>query len=1165
MNASRTALAAVITLVAFAALAGAQTERGAIVGVVKDANGGVLPGASVTVTSQGTAAAQSYVTNAEGVYQAPFLAPGLYLVRAALDGFATAEVPRVEVNMGARVDVSFTLQPAGVTTEVTVVGHAQLVQTASATIGQTIDNRTLVELPSGDRNVYSFLTLNSNVTAPAGGNAPAFRLESGGSFAVSGTRPSSITFKIDGLANTDPGFGTPTITPSLDSVHEFQVQNNAYSAEYEGIGQVNVATRAGSSRLRGTLFEYLRNEALQPKHPILNRKTRLRFNQFGGTVGGPLWPSDRTFFFFSYEGRRHDTLGVAQAFVPTAAFRAGDFSAALGACLQASGQNVPLLDASGRSTGDCVRAGQIFDPATTTANPAFNAALPVSALNPQFIRQPFSGNRIPAARLNDSIRRANEAQLPLPNFGDGLNNFTGEAGAVLNYDQYSVRADHTLSQADRVYARFAVQDNFRTNRPVIPLLQKHLQGQGRVFSSTWARVLGSTMVNEFRVGYVRGVYGDSIDELDPAQFGIQNTTLRTLPRFFLPTGNLNYGGFSASVITETQDTYQLANNFSLVRGRHSLKAGGQWSHNTFTNTDFFGANGTANFTGLYTTANNGVAASRDHALADFLQGVSQSTSLNVPDNSDNINSPWAVYINDDWKINDRLTLSAGLRYEYHQAWKSSSLGGAAMDLSGDGRLFVVDPKVASLSNSPLVVCCAPRRAVNPDKNDFAPRVSLVFRPFGDETWVRAGYGLYYSDMTQNFAWSSYAVVRRIFQGTTGDFTRPGATAPDFFPSGNFIEGGGRIPFIQAGVPAAIHGPPVISVGGTLDANLRTPYSHQWSVSVQREILPRMLLDVTYQGSLGRNLPTQWIFNQPDASPIPANFASPDPAANPFLRRPYKCCASGAHVNANILESEYNALTVKVDKRFSGGVQFLTTYTYSRSIDQGSEVFQIGNTFGILSDSRNIDRDRGRSTFDLPHRWVTSGTVELPWGKGRRWLDRGGVVDAVLGGWRASGIFTLQSGFPYTPLIRNLRANTGYALSTERGDLVGDPYWPDDEWKRRVNEWKTGTGRLFVINPAAIKLDYPLGTFGNIPRNFFRAPFGRSLDLSFGKTTALVGSTNLQIRVDVLNATSERLHSTGIAQQVAANNLLTSPLMGSIPPYNNLFNPRTIQIGLRFGF
>ena len=688
-----------------------------------------------------------------------------------------------------------------------------------------------------------------------------------------------------------------------------------------------------------------------------------------------------------------------------------------------------------------------------------------------------------------------------------------------------------------------------------------------MFSSTWTRVLGQSAVNEFRVGYVRGIYGDSIDEIDPTQFGIENTVLQTLPRFFLSAGNLNYGGFSASVIAETQDTFQLSDNFSLIRGRHAMKAGFNWSYNKFDNTEFFGSNGTATFSGLYTIGNSSATATRENAIADFLLGTAAGTSLNRAAPTKVSNGPWAVYLQDDWRVNDRLTVGLGLRYEYHQFWKSSEKGGAAMDLSDGGRLYVVDPEVADLSNTPLVVCCASDRAIDSDKNDFAPRVSAVFRPFAskDDTVVRVGYGMYYSDTTQFFNWGSFVPLKgSVFQGVTGDFSNPAAILPNLFPSSNFTEGGGVIPFIQAGVPAAIAGDPVIGVSGIVAKDNRTPYSHQWSVSFQHELLPRMLVDVTYQGAIGRNLPTQWIFNQPPASPNTASFTSSDPAVNPYLRRPYLCCSSSSFVNANILESEYNAVTVKVDKRFSRGYQLLSSYTYSRSIDQGSEVFQVGNTFNILSDSRNIDRDRGRSTFDVPHRWVTSGTVELPFGPGQRWLSSG-WPSVALGGFRLTGTFTLQSSYPFTPLIRNRLSNTGYALATERGDLVGDPYWSDEEWEQLVDEWKNGTGRLFVINPAAVSLDYAPGTFGNIPRNFFRGPYGRRVDLSLAKVTRIAGSRQLEFRVDVTNLTSERLHRLDIAQSVAANNLLTNPTMGSIPPYRNMFNPRNIQLGLRFTF
>jgi hypothetical protein len=275
--------------------------------------------------------------------------------------------------------------------------------------------------------------------------------------------------------------------------------------------------------------------------------------------------------------------------------------------------------------------------------------------------------------------------------------------------------------------------------------------------------------------------------------------------------------------------------------------------------------------------------------------------------------------------------------------------------------------------------------------------------------------------------------------------------------------------------------------------------------------------------------------------------------------------------ANILQANYNAMTIKVDKRFSQGFSLLSTYTWSKSIDQGSEVFQIGNTFNIISDNRNINRDRGLSTFDLPHRWVTSGIVELPFGKGKRFWNGGGWANKLVGGWQFSGIFTLESGFPFTPLIRNRRTNTSYALVTERGDLIGNPYWTDQQWKDLVRAWETGTGRLYVINPASIAgtpqsgTDYAAGTFGNIPRNFFRAPYGRNLDLSVAKMTRFGEVTRLELRADILGVTNERLHRLDLAQSVFANNLLTNVGVGSIAPRAQFFNPRTIQLGLRFIF
>jgi hypothetical protein len=1169
-----------------------QTERGAIVGTVTDSNGAAVAGATLTITDIATNVSQTYKTNTEGLYEAPFLTPGVYKVSATAGGFSTSFNDNVTVSINSRVRVDLSLQTGAVTAQIEVTDAAPLVQTENAAVGQVTDNKTLTELPSGDRNVYGFLLLNSNVAQPPGGNAAAFRLESGGSFSISGTRPSSVTFKIDGVSNTDPTFGTPTVTPSLDSIQEFQLQNNAFSAEFEGIGQVNVATRSGGSKFHGSLFEFFRNDRLQPRNPIaaLDKDSKpgrgkLRFNQFGGTIGGPLrFPKkvfgplgydgpEKTFFFFNYEGRRHSGLNPAATSVLTAAERAGDFSSAVGACLRFNNADIPLLNPNGTPSGQCVRAGQIFDPLTTVANPLFNAAQDPSPVNPRLIRQPFANNRIPQNRLNPVAQALINAQQPLPNFSSATTNLLAPAGTVFDLNQWAIRIDQTISEKDRVYGRYSNQDNSRFAQGALPFTTKNLVGDGRVFNFTWTRVFTPAMVNEFRLGYVRGVYGESVNEIDPTQFGVRNTFLQTLPRLIL-TGNLNdYGGFSASILATVQNTYQFSDNLSWIKGRHGLKFGFKGDHNRFQNGELGnGSNGAATFNGLYTKANDATqtTANRINSVADYLLGVAQQTALNRPSLSNLRNTPWAVYAQDDWKALRRLTINLGLRYEYHQPYREMTKGGARVDFTGGGRLIVADPAVAQASNTPLVVCCTHERVVDTDLNDFGPRVGIAWQPLkNDSLVIRAGYGMFYADSTQFFHWRQYEPVRGAnFNTQIGDFSRPGATLSDLFPSSAFTVSGGFTPSFGSVPPAVLNNQPFLPSISAL-GSYRTPYSQQWSLSIQRELMKNLLLDVSYTGSNSKNLPIQWIFSQALPSAATQSLTSANPAENFYLRRPYPNFNIGAFVVQNMLQSNYNALTVKVDKRFSGGFSFLSTYTWSKAIDQGSEVFALGSTFNIIANNQNINLDRGLSTFDIPHRWVTSGIYELPFGKGKPLLNDSGWpswLDRLVGGFRVSAVFQLQSGMPFSPNVRNRRSNTGYGLATERGDLIGDPYFSEAEWKRRLNDWERGVGgRLFLINPASISLDYAPGTFGNIARNFFRAPYGRNLDFSVAKNTRLTETSRLELRVDVLGATNERLYRFDQSARVFANNLLTNASVGSIPERNLIFAPRVIQLGARIIF
>jgi hypothetical protein len=1165
-----------------------QSEKGSIVGVVTDPTGAVVPGAEVTITNLGTKTSQSLKTNSEGIYEVPFLNPATYMVTVRHTGFKTAMVNEVIVNVGRRESVDVKLETGDIEATVVVSDTSRpLLQTENASIGTVVTTKQLTDLPSQDRNVYGFLTLDSTVNNGPTGNAEAFRLNSGGSFAISGTRPSSITFKIDGQANNDPTFGTPTVTPTLDTVKEFQLQNNAYSAEFEGVTQVNIATKSGSRAFHGSAYDFVQNDFFQPRNPLAAidksgkpGKNKLRFNQFGFTVGGPIWLprfgeggpvliKDRTFFFTSYEGKRLSGTATGFGRVLTAAERRGDFSSSLGGCMRSGTTDIPLLNPNGTPSGQCIRVGQIFDPATTILNPSFNSALAPSALNPQFIRRPFANNQIPAERINPLVGPLINIQQPLPNRNDPDLNFLGVTGAKLIDNQFSIRVDHTFSDRDNIYGRLTWQNNGRDNVALLPFQQVDVVGKGRVFNFAWSHVLSSTLVNELRLGYVRGVYGQSIEEVDPAGFGISNSRLNTLPGL-LVSGNLNFGGFTASILQTTQNTYQIADNVSWVRGEHAFKFGFKIDENRFKNSDLINANGRGTFNGLFSTGNSGIGTlgNRNNFVADFLLGQANSHSLQVPGIANLQSRPWAVYFQDDWKVRRRVTINAGLRYEYHQPFSENLLGGALFDTE-NGVLKVADPAIAQLANSPLVVCCTSPRVVDSDKDDFGPRIGVAIQPFkNDPMVIRAGYGVFFSDTSQFFHWTKYVPMRNAsFTGTATSFQGPAISLSNLFPSNQFSAAGGVTVALPSGVnPAAVNNRPIITSPVSFLGSYKTPQSQQWSVSLQRALWRDTVVELTYAGNVAKNLPLQWFLNQPTFSPTAANFQSLDPAANPYLRRQFSNFAVNANVVANVLSSNYNAGTAKVTKRFSQGYSFTSTYTWSKAIDQGAEVFTVFSNHAFLSNNLDFNANRGVSAFDVPHRWVTNGTVELPFGRGKRFLNGNSLIDKLVGGWRFSGVFTLQSGLPFTPYILGTRTNTGIgAVIVERGDPVGEPYLTGDDWDAAVRAWEQGAN-LFLIRPGAISTNYALGTGGSLGRNVFRLPYGRSLNLSMAKNTRIRESANLELRFDMFNVTREVLHRTNLLTSVRGSNTLTTPAtLGSIAGRNTFFAPHIIQVAAKFTF
>ncbi|MGH9883108.1 MAG: TonB-dependent receptor domain-containing protein, partial [Pyrinomonadaceae bacterium] len=641
-------------------------------------------------------------------------------------------------------------------------------------------------------------------------------------------------------------------------------------------------------------------------------------------------------------------------------------------------------------------------------------------------------------------------QQPLPNQPGTDLNFLGPQGALFVNNQYSLRIDHTISDRDNISGRLTWQNNLRDNQSVLPFQAKDIAGNGRVFNFSWTRVVSPSLVNELRLGYVRGVYGDSIEEFDPGTVGVSNSRLNALPAIFLPApGTLNFGGFSASILNTTQNTYQIADNVSWVRGRHAFKFGFKIDENRFKNGESGVANGRADFNGRFSTGNSGIATSgvRSNWVADFLLGLPFTHSLSVPQLANLQNRPWAVYFQDDWKVSDRVTVNAGLRYEYHQPFKENLLGGSRVDFENGGRLLVADPEVAQLANSPLVVCCTSPRVVEPDKNDFGPRIGVAIQPFkNDPTVLRVGYGMFYSDTSQFFHWQKYTPFRRgSFTGAVTSFQSPTISLSNLFPSSQFTPttGSGISISIPVGVnPAAVNNQPMLNVSSL--GSYKTPQTQQWSVDIQRPLWNDMVLELTYSGSVSKNLPLQWFFNQPTFSATAANNQSLVPAANPYLRRQFANFTTGSNIVANVLSANYHGGTAKISKRFTQGYSFTSTYTWSKNIDQGAEIFSIFSNHAFIANNLNFDDSRGVSALDVPHRWVTNGIVDLPFGKGKRFLNSGGFTDKLVGGWRLSGVLTIQSGLPINPYIFSLRTNTGLSIP-ERGDLVGPPYLTGAAW------------------------------------------------------------------------------------------------------------------------
>jgi hypothetical protein len=1118
--------------------ASAQVTTGTIIGTVSDANG-VVPGANVTIRDVNKGTTSTYVTDAAGIYTAPFLVPGTYAVEVNIQGFKKSILEGIvlQVNQRARVDV--TLEVGRLEETMTVVSSAPLVRTDSSEVGTVIEERAIKELPLNGRNFATLVYLTPGITpGQAGENlsgASTFNPRGASNFNALGHQANANGWLIDGIDNNEYTFNTVIIAPSVEQVREFKVLTGVFSAEFgRGAGVVSVATKSGTNAFHGTGFEYIRDDAFDARNffvrktvladgsLVVDPKPPLNRNQYGVAAGGPLVipgmydGHSRTFFFADYAGLNEKRGQVFVNTVPTARTRVEDFS--------------DFRDTSGNLI-------PIYDPLTTRLNPAFNPALPVSASNPQFLRDQYPGNVIPAERIN-AVGRNVASIYPLPNGPGNFNNYTSTVNRETHDNVYSARVDHRMSNNDSFFARFNY-GQFRLDAPqgqaacclptpdeaaarfdlgpfVAGIQNTRLKTHGAAFN--YSRVMSSRLVNELRVGYARTVpatfqsdFGTQAAESLGIR-GINVTEFTTgLPNINIPDMTGISGGPAFLPVNPKQFHWQAEDSLVWLKGRHSLKFGYRLVDryaSPFTNTD---TRGTINFGRNYT--NNPVNNNGGSGLASLLTGYINNAARGF------LLEPYmlrtqehGLFIQDDFKVNARFTVNAGLRYEIFRA-----------ETEEDNKIVNFDPVN-------LVMIYAGENGASRSVNkktrygNFGPRLGLTYDLFGDaSTILRTGFGIsYYPEQPSASNMIGQQVPYTISQNVSF------ATNPTDFSAVATIDN----PF-----------PPIVRVKPLTTAELQaanprvlghsfeneTPYAEQWHLGIDRRLFSTMALELTYAGSAGKHI--VFCYNPNEVQP---GLGSQDSRR---LIQPLNRLNNMVQCDPRN-RSIYHSGQLKVTQRFSNGLQFLGSYTFGKSLDYGGSAASGGGAVGNPQTITNLDAGKGPSGFDVRHRAVISWVYEMPWGPGRPWLSNGGALAAVLGGWQMAGIATMTTGRPFTVFMQT-------------GVNNGAPSWPN----------RIGSGELdnptvdLWFNPRDFQAP-PANTYGNSGRGILYGPGHINFDTSLSKKFPLGQGTNIEFRWDAFNL----FNHPGFG---FPNQNFDSPTAGRIT--STAVDNRSMQFSLKFNF
>ena len=1040
-----------------------QAVSGTILGSVHDATGAVVPNAPVTITNLDNGLSRSVSSDAAGEYTVPSLPPGSYVVSVQAEGFKKTTLNKLQLGVDQKLRVDVTLQLGAVTESVNVEGAAPVVKSDSSELGDTVTARQIADLPLNGRDFVNLTRIIPGVVRGIPGanidGAGSLAWRASASFSANGQRTRDNNFLLDGVDNNETWLNSVVVFPSVDALEEFKVQTSTYSAEFgrSSGGVVNIAIKSGGNSYHGGLFEFLRNDKFDANDFFNNKfgraKPPFRQNQFGGTFGGRII-KDKTFFFTDYQGGRIRQAQSYLSTVPSDLMRSGDFS-------------------------ELKRV--IYDP-----------------LNPG---TPFAGNRIPVARQDSAARNVISQIYPAANTvgqlsattGQTINNFLYNPSQKRDDDQGDIKIDQNLSDKNHLFGRYS---NQRTQR-FLPATLPVAGDAGTTFGAGTGTVTAQSvaindthsftphLLNEFRFGISRfNIYVTSIDfgtkladKIGIPGIVISDTTSAMSQLTFANGGFRNIGANGNQPLITALDTFQYFDNVTLIKGAHTIKGGASYTRrrrnifnvDNIVGTFSFNNNLTSNCAGIPTGCSLNAASGFDGA--SFLLGFPSSETRTYQLGTIGERRPEiGGYLQDDWRVNKRLTLNIGLRYDIFVPYVEVHDRQANFDVT-TGK-FVVAADNATIGGQQVG-----RALQHTPKRDFAPRVGFAYDLLGHgRTVLRGGYGMFYNNP---------------LTGTSSSK----ASNPPFLLAQAFTTTLAPTLKLSSGLPPVPAIDPNRSPSGAtrsiFDIDFRDGRAQQWNFNVQQQLGKEYLLEVAYVGSNGQHLVLKRDINvaPPTVGVSNSDVNRPFIGVAPLLR-------SLSQVQSNGW-SKYSALQAKFTKRFSAGLVFTNSYTWGKTLDI------VSDTEGATLNPYNFNYDRALADFDIKHNFVTTVNYELPFGKGKKLLGSSSrAVNMLTGGWQVNMIVLARTGLPFTVTQQSGLLSNGTGNRPNRLANGSQSNASIDRW------WDPTAFAATADNT---------GTYGTSGRNILRQPQQVNLDLSLIKNTKISEKFQHQFRLEAFNA------------------------------------------------